>query len=331
VPLSIKKSHPASHDEWDFIWSQCDYSTYFHSRAWAEIWQSYTCGGIAPDPKLIIFSDGKTALLPLSSSKTLKGILKNYISSPAGTFGGWISTDPLRTEHAELLTIYLTKLRTITWRLNPYDPFVYKCKLPYLKKDETHALNLESGFERIYRSWSKGHKSAAHKAHKARNVGVVIEKAHMKDEWKEYYAIYEDSLKRWGDKATSRYSWRLFEIIANRQSNNIQLWLAKYGDKSIAGALCFYAKHHAVYWHGAAYSEYFEFRPVNLLMFEVIRHACEKGYSWFDFNPSGGHEGVKAFKKSFGSTALRSDIVTIYSIPYRLSMKLKTISRKFAV
>lgn len=99
--------------------------------------------------------------------------------------------------------------------------------------------------------------------------------------------------------------------------------------RSAAGALGFYAKSHVVYWRGAAYSDYFELRPVNLLMYEAIKHACENGYSWFDFNPSGGHEGVKAFKKSFGPTALRADIVSISSMSYRLAMKVESIWRKF--
>ena len=107
----------------------------------------------------------------------------------------------------------------------------------------------------------------------------------------------------------SRYEWKLFEIIYNLNSSNIELWLAKYEEKIIAGALCLYSKNHAVYWHGAALSAYFPLRPVNLLMYEIIKNACDKGYTWFDFNPSGGHEGVKAFKKSFGASALPCHIV----------------------
>jgi len=304
MSVTITKTYSASIDEWDIVWIQCDYATYFHSRAWAEIWQMYTDGAINPAPKIIVFSDGKKALLPLSFSKSMKGLLKNYISSPAGTFGGWISTDTLEMKHAQLLVDYLTNLSAITWRLNPYDPLVYKCKLPYLQKNETHALNLEGGFDAVYKLWTKGHKSAARKARKARKAGVVIQKAAIIDQWREYYAIYEDSLKRWGEKVSSRYSWKLFEIIADRHSKNIELWLAKFEDNSIAGALCFYAKNHVVYWHGAAYSEHFGFRPVNLLMYEVIKHACQQGYSWFDFNPSGGHEGVMKFKQSFGAEGL---------------------------
>ncbi len=302
--IAIKRILSATNAEWDHIWQGCDYSTYFHSREWAEIWENYTNGQMRPDPKLVIFTDEKKALLPLSYYRELKGLIKNYISSPAGTSGGWISTDTLNPKHAQLLVGYLTHLSSITWRLNPYEPLVHKCKLPDFQEDETHALNLESGFDAVYRLWTKVHESAARKARKARKAGVIIQKATVQNQWREYYAMYEDSLQRWGETVSSRYSWKLLEIIADQQSKNIELWLAKYEGRSIAGALCFYAKNHVVYWHGAAYSEYFELRPVNLLMYEVIKHACEHGYSWFDFNPSGGHQGVMKFKQSFGAEGL---------------------------
>ena len=32
--------------------------------------------------------------------------------------------------------------------------------------------------------------------------------------------------------------------------------------------------------------------PLTLLMAEIIRDACSSGHRWFDFNPSGGLEGV---------------------------------------
>jgi hypothetical protein len=294
--ISIEKANDL---EWNSVWQDCDYSTYFHSREWAEIWNKYTGGKIQPKPLLIKFSDGAKALLPLSSRRILKGLARQYISSPAGTFGGWISLDELYINHGQLLVDYICrKLGFLTWRLNPYDKIVSQCKFSKIENDETHALNLKEGFDSIYHSWTKGHKSAARKA---RNGGIIIQKADRQEHWQKYYAIYEDSLQRWGEEATSRYKWNLFEIFYALSSKNIELWLAKYEDKIIAGALCFYSKNHVVYWHGAALSDYFNMRPVNLLVYEVIKDACERNYLWFDFNPSGGHEGVKSFKKSFGA------------------------------
>jgi hypothetical protein len=293
--------------EWDSIWQESNYSTFFHSREWAEIWNKYSEGRIQPNPLLIRFSDGTKALLPLSSQRILKGFSRQYLSSPGGTFGGWISKDELTVDQSRLLIDYMcNKIGSIVWRLNPYDKIVSQFKFPKLINDETHALNLERGFDYIYHAWTKGHKSAVSKARKA---GIIIKKAVKEEQWEKYYEIYEDSLQRWGECTTSKYGWKFFEIIYNMNSENIELWVAKYQNKIIAGALCFYSKSHVVYWHGAALYSYFNLRPVNLLMYEVIKNACERRYSWFDFNPSGGHEGVKSFKRSFGTEAIECPII----------------------
>ncbi|GAI58824.1 unnamed protein product, partial [marine sediment metagenome] len=102
--------------------------------------------------------DGKSALLPLSYQRSLKGLVKNYISSPAGTFGGWISVDDISVRHAVLMSKFLTKkLGNLVWRINPYDEFVFKSGVQTTEDDETHALNLENGFGAIYKEWTKGY------------------------------------------------------------------------------------------------------------------------------------------------------------------------------
>ena len=76
-----------------------------------------------PEPKLAEFSDGKLALLPLSSIKTRLGLTKTYYSSPAGTFGGWISSDELESTHADQLTQFFSRrLGNYVWCLNPTTP-----------------------------------------------------------------------------------------------------------------------------------------------------------------------------------------------------------------
>ncbi len=327
MKVSIQNILSASSIEWDEIWKKCDYSTYFHSREWSEIWSAYTGGRMKPDPKLLVFSDYKKALLPLSSQKNFKGLTKSYISSPAGTFGGWISTDDLDAEHGVLLAGYLTKrLGNLFWRFNPYDTLVFQAGVSANKDDETQTLNLASGFDAIHKGWTKGHRYAARTA---RKKGVWIRPASTLDDWHTYYEVYEDSLRRWGNKASSKYGWTLFNYMFQCNSPDIKLWLAIYQDKVVAGALCFYAKKHVVYWQGAALEDYFHLSPVNLLLFEAIKDACEQGYNWFDFNPSGGHEGVKAFKKSFGTEPLPCPIVSIDSNLVRISKNITAAIRRW--
>ena len=122
MSLRVVDLRPATSEEWDHIWKRCDYATYFHSREWAELWQKYTQGKMKPNAKFIVFSDGKSALLPFSTQRIIKGFAKKTISSPAGTYGGWLSLDKLLESHSRLLYEYITThYKGLMWRLNPYN------------------------------------------------------------------------------------------------------------------------------------------------------------------------------------------------------------------
>jgi hypothetical protein len=328
MSLAISDVRPAIDSEWDSIWKSCDYATYFHSREWAAIWNKYTNGDMDSAAMLITFSDGAVALLPFSYRKIVNGFIKQYISSPAGTFGGWISLDGLSFDHGNLLYEYIiANHRDLIWRLNPYDPVVMSIKTNGSRRDETQALQLDRGFNALYKSWTKGHASAARKARKAQKAGVKIREAVSIQDWKDYYNVYQDSHKRWGAKASSFYGWLLFQCMYESASSNIRLWLATYQNHVISGALCFYAKKHVVYWHGASVANYFNLRPVNLLMYEIIKHTCENGYQWFDFNPSGGHKGVENFKSSFGARKFACPVVDKKSLVFGIVSKVHALMR----
>jgi hypothetical protein len=286
MALAISTTRVPQISEWDHIWENCSYATYFHSREWAEVWEQYTDGKLRPAPKIVEFSDGNQALLPLSYSTSFRGLIRDYVSSPAGTFGGWISTGKLEFDHAQLLSNYLTRdIGNLRLMVNPYNALMLESTQLVRNEikggkfseinDETQALNLMGGFENILKMWKKKKTSIVRNANRARRAGVVIKPARSLSEWKAYFKCYEASLDRWNESVSSTYTWELFRVLFQRNSPNIRLWLSLLGDKVIAGALCFYSNKHSVYWHGAALSEYFNIRPVNLLMFEIIKNACQ--------------------------------------------------------
>ncbi len=312
--ISITNVRIASISEWDKIWKECHFSTYFHSREWAEIWSKYTKGRMSPTPFLVLFSDGKRALLPFSCltkdslATNLMGVRKFYISSPEYTYGGWISANNLDINHSILLSnLIIEKFGPLSWRLNPYDDTLSKSNIRISSEDETHAINLEKGFDVIVPNMSNSNKRAVRNA--SRN-GVSVRISNSIEDWLDYYKLYEASVTRWGKQLVSeKYSWELFHEIFLRNSPNIELWLATYQDKVISGSLCFHSEKHFVAWSGASLENFLNLRPTNLLYYELIKHACEKGYTWFDFNPSAGLDGVKTFKKRFGAQALNAPIV----------------------
>jgi CelD/BcsL family acetyltransferase involved in cellulose biosynthesis len=315
--LRMIEVRPASAAEWDAIWRDCNYATYFHGRGWAGIWSEYSHGRMQPAPLLLRFSDGCHALMPLSRERLYRGLMTRTWSSPAGTYGGWISDTPLGEAHVRLLAQWLPRChRLLVWRANPYAPVA---ALPddRWKPDHTRAIDLSVGFEAVVRQWNRGHRSAVNKA--IRN-GIEIRLANAERDWLEYHDVYEDSLRRWGDAASSRYGRGLFEILHRHADADdaIRLWLATHQGRIIAGAICLYGPAMAVYWHGAALEQHFESRPVNLLLHHAIRDAAERGYAWFDFNPSGGHAGVEHFKAGFGGQIKPAPVLETDPLAFRL-------------
>ena len=315
MSVSIVDVSPASDSEWDSCWEGCDFATYFHSREWMETWRRLDAGGARLEPRRFIFSDGKRAIVPMSTTLVHRGMVKVHSLGAAGGYGGWLSTDALNDGHARLLAQYLVRLGSIDWLTSPCDPLVSTCGVFSGKADETHVVALDDEIEVIARKWTKGHRSAIQKALRS---GVSIRKAGSTDDLRTYFDIYRDSVKRWGESATSDYRYEIFESLCALNSRNITLWLAMYDGSAIAGAVCLYSKKHVSYWHGAALGAHFVLRPVNLLLRHAMNDARERGIEWFDLGMSGGHEGVRSFKKSFGADAVATLVVSEKSRWHRM-------------
>ena len=99
------------------------------------------------------FENGKKVLLPLSWKKRAKGMLKEYISSPAGTYGGFITNDYLTSIEIKLLEEYITKYSSILIRENPFQK-ILSVEF-WNKRDFTQILHLNSGLDTILKKWSQ--------------------------------------------------------------------------------------------------------------------------------------------------------------------------------
>jgi len=305
----MKVFNEVDFEEWKEIADKCEYATFFHTPTWSKVFAE-TYPEMEITTKKFVFNDETKAILPLIKVKTVKGLFNNYLSNVAGTYGGWISNKNLSNKQINIIIQWINKnLKNLVWRINPFDSSLRAIPLPRVKSDFTQYLDLKNGFDSIYKLWTKGHASATRKARKAHKEGVTIKESGLWKEWKQYFEIYEDSIRRWGNTVSSRYSVNLFKTFFKEYNPNIKLWLAYFEGKPIAGALCFYHNHHVVYWHGAALEKHFSKRPSNLLQYEIIKDACKKNYWWYDFNPSGGHKGVINFKKSFGAKKMWSNVI----------------------
>ena len=292
--------------DWDAVWQTSPQATYFQSRQWGEIWEGYSRGRIQATPLAFTFSDQSRLILPLYISKKYKGMGRKCVLSPAHSHGGWISKGRPNAAHGKRvwshLIHHLGKRTLLEWRISPFIDFPPPATLAPAGRhtaDVTHLLDLKDGFSALQTTWQAGKGAMARKIKKAEGAGVRIRRARTPQDWADYFEIYQQSLARWGKARSLGYGNELFELLRRRDPDHVALWLGEYENRRICGALCFSSPHHTVYWHGAALSEYFHLRPVNLLMARIIQDAAEKGCRWFDFNPSGGYDGVARFKESF--------------------------------
>jgi hypothetical protein len=296
--------------EWIEHCRRCSYATFFQTPFWAGLFSSSN----AIVTRKLTFNDGVTVVLPLVCRSLLAGLVKVYISMPASTFGGWITSDTLTIEHCAILMNFNKKYRDFFWRENPYDKNLLKMDIPESHQDVTFCVDLEKGYEDILKRSEYSHRKAIKVAQRSR---IEIARAETLSEWDQYFSMYQSSISRWKKRnvfSGVEYNCHLLHKIFSIDSQYRTLWIAYHNSKPVAGILCFYWNKHAVAWHGAGLEEYFKLRPNNLLYSVAIKDACTKGYSWFDCNPSGGLKGVIKFKKGLGAIELQSRYINRKSL-----------------
>lgn len=287
---------------WD-VAAQCSHTTFFHTPVWHEIainaYEEFENGTV-----FVQLDNGTRVIVPMLSSKRAV-IFQRLLSTFGNCYGGYIADDPITPE--QVRAIYN---KICNWKATSYyfleSPLADSIDLSDTMSaldDFTQIVELED-FDDVFASFSKGHRSSYRKGVR---LGVQVEEAATLEEYKAYFHMYHDSIRRWAEKhgeTPTAYTWDLFEAIYNAGQaypDNVKLYLAKLDGKMISGQLNFYFNDYIVAWHGATYEEYFSYCPVNVLDTELIRDGIEKGYKYYDFNPSGGFDGVARYKSRFGA------------------------------
>ena len=318
----------ASEKEWREACDRCPYATYFHTPEWSNIFSEYMHGRMHPWPRKISFEDGVTVIIPFSRIEYLRGLFKQYVSSPAGTFGGWLSFHELSVGHVKALISSMQKYKNLTWRENPYDPCLRDISIKGATADFTQTIDLRRNYNEILLNASRIHRNSFRRAIR---YGVSVRIADSEEQWRRHFEGYLASRDRWekagSQKSTIGYSWELFEILYKARSPHCKLWLALYKDTIISSVINFYWNRHAVAWHAGAFEEYFDLRPNHLLYMEIVRDAHEKGFHWFDLNPTGDLSGVGSFKDRLGTQRISSRVLDKSSLCKKIARTAKDIFR----
>jgi Acetyltransferase (GNAT) domain len=139
------------------------------------------------------------------------------------------------------------------------------------------------------------------------------------EKYDEFYPILIDNKSRHNVKPTHSYEdlLKLKELMPDR----LKLFMVYFNDKPIAGSLMFYAnKNVAICFYNMLLYDYAEYKPIQRVMYEVVKDATERGYTYVDIgvsqdtsadNPMTPSESLIDFKEKFDAKSIMRNTLRI--------------------
>jgi hypothetical protein len=292
--------NPVPIDFWQQVAEECPWATFFHTPAWASVY-AQTFPRYAVDSRGFILENGARAVIPFlaeTKKKFLQRVIKLKSMEP-GVYGGIIADRDLTPQEVGELIQHILKIKNAGGRIvgNPFKEFTVPASF---KKKElfTQMIDLSHGAEQIWKRFSRGQKSNINQAQR-KNIAVRL--ARNTQDIETYYAIYLQTIQRWGKNTAVEYPRELFLNLYRQRENHIRFYLAEKDGRILAGIIVLAWNKKLIYWHGCSLDDALKEYPNNLLHYTVIIWGCENGYTWYDMGPSMDMEGVVRFKASFGA------------------------------
>lgn len=305
-----------TNEEWDNFVKKSDNGTIFHERKFL----SYHPEGRFSDNCAVINKKGKLfSVLPATiRERDGKRVL---ISHGGSSYGGFIHKSDLNLKDAfELVNafekfgkdnkcdavqitpppmIYLSKYS------NYLDFALFRNGFEYLKREVSSVVQLDTPKDKILSTFRPEARTAVNKSIKQ---GIEIVETERFDQ---YYEILKKNLKmRHG--VTPTHSLEELLKLKLMYPGKIRLFGAFLGEKLIAGVCNFSANDKVVLAFYISHDEeYQEYRPVNLLFYEIMKRYQEEGFKFLDFGiftvNMEPNWGLGRFKENFGARGIFRD------------------------
>lgn len=114
----------------------------------------------------------------------------------------------------------------------------------------------------------------------------------------DFYEVFAQNMRDLGSPVHGR---RFFQTLLEEFADSTRLLLVRDGSRTVAAGVCAVFRDTVLVPWASSLREWRSRSPSNLLYWEVIRSACEKGLRWLDFGRSSPGSGTYHFKKQWGS------------------------------
>jgi CelD/BcsL family acetyltransferase involved in cellulose biosynthesis len=328
VELTPSVRNEVSEQKWKRLLADSQGATVFHSSEWAQALEA-TFRDITI--KYIVIEDQferYVAGMPIAVNRNL--LVFTYRSMPFGTYGGPLIVKGLEEEAAVFVGV---ALQGLTRGLFPFSLscVLYDCPVVVERalqnafltgkreRLSTHLIDLEPGFQKLWdSSFDKETRTCARKAARC-GLSVVEDTTPRGVEV--LHALYKKQAVLW--KLKRIYPERLLSEILDHMDGNVRIWLGELGGRSLCAVLTFYFGDTVTAWLSGQNEEGRKLRASHLVYSEIMKHACKKGFSSFNFGASGNLHGVRYFKESFGAREHFYSVFTCESEVFKFMRRLK--------
>ena len=288
--LTLGLLDQASHARWDDFVSSCPAATFFHRAGWQTVIE--TAFG---HPTWFMYAeiDGQIlAILPLAQMKS-RWFGNTLCSLPFCVYGGIASLDQRAADALDLAAQALAERLQVD-------------HLEYRNLDNSHAHWMQ---QNLYVTFRKPLHAAPEqnmleiprkqRAMVRKGINAGLHSA-IDDDVDHFFNAYADSVHRLG---TPVFAKRYFQLLQQVFDKDCELLTIYNGNDAVSSVLVFYFRNEVLPYYGGGGAAARTLAANDFMYWEVMRRACEKGYTLFDFGRSKLGTGAFDFKKNWGFSA----------------------------
>ena len=295
---------------WQAFLDGCPDATFFHGPGWYRTWE--LSAGFRPDCARLTFADGSEALLPLAVAPRYRGLVREAHAGLGAAYGGLVAPVPLTAAQVdEAYRLVRRRYPAIVVTGNPHAAGPHVPRGGRTAQDDTLCVALAPP-EAQRALMSDSRRKALRQADKVGYALEVIEGPTEAD-LQRFYGLYEAHAASW---AYTRWKQDegYFRALLRWCGPGLVLFLARHEGELAGFRLVARPGRVAMALH-LARAEAYEKRHVSpWLVAASLDWLAARGQAACDFMPSGRLAGVRAYKASFGATALPYETVAFESV-----------------
>ena len=280
--------------DWDNFVQRCPGTTVCHLFHW----RSIIHGAYGHRPIYLMVTSGKRVrgVLPLFLVKSwIFG--RSLASMPFLDYGGACADSP------EVARILLTQATGLLKEVGANYLEIRQCD-PLVEPGAARLdkvsmiLDLSSGIGRLWQSLPAKVRNQVRKAEKSR-LKVIYGGAELLDE---FYPVFSANMR---DLGSPVHDLGFFTHTFAHFGGQAELAIIRDGRRAVGGLVSLYFKDTVLIPWASSLREYFPKCPNNLLYWEAIMRASERGCTQFDFGRSSVDSGTYHFKQQWGAKPLQ--------------------------